>query len=88
MLTELPLSGESSGPRAEGVPTNNHIVQRSGEGGLNKARHIVNRCVSQSAMLQKKSAQCCRRAKHYTYFSLVYHDQWAILSTSNSFYYF
>ena len=44
------------------------------------------RLVSQSAMLEERSVQGCRRAKHKTYSPLD--DQLVILSTSKAFDYF
>ena len=64
----------SSGPKAEGVPTNNLRGQGSGPcrilGGSDKACHIVHTALlhcSQSVTLKELSVQGCKRAKRKTY---------------------
>ena len=80
----------SSGPQAEGVPTNNQI----GSGpcrlwwGLDKVLHIVLTplLVRESATLQERFVQDRKRAKHKTYSPLD--DRWVILTTTKAFHYF
>ena len=82
----------SSGPKDEGVPTNNHMGRGSGPLlPLRRFRQgpsytcIPSRLVSQSATLNELSIQGCKRAKHMTYNPI--NDHWVILTTSKAFHY-
>ena len=80
----------SSGPKAEGVPTNNQRGWGSGPPTrLGRFRqgpsYSPNRLVSQSATLKEWSVQGCKRAKHKTYSPPDYH--WTTLTTK-AFHYF
>ena len=81
----------SSGPKAEGVLTNNQRGSGSGPcrlwGGLDKARHIVpTALLVRVQRLKNELYKAAKRAKYKTYSPLD--DHWVILSTSNAFNYF
>ena len=77
----------SSGPKAEGVPTNNQRRRGSGPcrlwGGLDKPRHIVPTALFVRVQRFKNG---CKRAEHKTYSPLD--DRLVILTTSKAFHYF